>query len=160
MNDQASNQQPPLTQSTHEDSAHSGVNSNEIEQAVDSLKAMMVQVETLADSMKHWSTSTLNLFRLELKLNTKAVQQLMLTGFVFTLLAILFIVSFCICLGLISYQLSANPYLGIGVFLSSFAIVLGLLVWWQKKLVACLGFKQTTAQIKEGIHELSQKHTA
>ncbi|MDF4966893.1 hypothetical protein P3578_24520, partial [Vibrio parahaemolyticus] len=56
-----------------------------------------------------------------------------------------------------AYQLTANVYVAVGVFITSLGLALFALAWWQKRLVGFLGFKNTTEQLQEGWDALATK---
>lgn len=119
-------------------------------QIINGLRAIFSQIDELSTSLKSWSGSTRDLLLLEVKANVTAVAQIVVGGIVFALLAVLFVFSLCVAMGVVAYHLSAHLLLSMGVFLASLALVLATLIWWQKRLTHFLGFKNTTAQLQEG----------
>ncbi|GAJ72084.1 putative membrane protein [Vibrio sp. JCM 18904] len=115
------------------------------------MSSILAQLDQLTKSLKAWSGSTLDLFLLEMKVNVSAVRQILLCTVVFTLLSVLFVFSLCLASGgVVAYQLTANVYVAVGVFITSLGLALFALAWWQKRLVGFLGFKNTTEQLQEG----------
>ncbi|MDW6092540.1 phage holin family protein [Vibrio rhizosphaerae] len=129
----------------------------EAEQAVNSIRTILTQIEGLATSLKTWSDTTLDLFVLEVKTNIAAARQIVLCSIVFILLAVLFIFSLCLTAGIVTYDLTAHVLLSCGVFIGSLGLALFGLAWWQQRLTNFLGFKHTTEQLREGWDALSDK---
>ncbi|WNJ95578.1 phage holin family protein [Vibrio ruber] len=137
--------------------APTGADTQEIEQAVNGIQAILSQIEGLATSLKTWSNTTLDLFVLEVKTNIAAARQIVLCSIIFILLAVLFIFSLCLTAGIVTYYLTAHLLLSAGVFIVSLGLVLFGLAWWQKRLTTFLGFKNTTDQLQEGWYALSNQ---
>ncbi|CAM3058674.1 hypothetical protein QTO01_01445 [Vibrio mytili] len=134
-----------------------GAEEQDIQQTINGLNSIFSQLDTLTQSLKAWSGSTLELFLLEVKVNASAVQQLLLSAVIFTLLSVLFVFSLCLASGVVAYQLTLNVYIAVLVFITSLALALFALAWWQKRLVGFLGFKNTTEQLQEGWDALAKK---
>ncbi|ASA54822.1 phage holin family protein [Vibrio gazogenes] len=137
--------------------APDGAETQQVEQAMHRLRAILSQLGTLSTSVKTWSDATLDLFLLEVKVNVEAARQIVLCSIIFTLLSVLFIFSFCLTAGVVTYSLTANVLFGAGVFIVSLGLALVGVAWWQLRLTRFLGFKNTTVQLQEGWDVLSNK---
>lgn len=153
---QFTNQQPGSA-AADSGRAPSGAQEQDIQQTINGLSCILSQLDQLTQSLKAWSGSTLDLFLLEVKINASAARQILLCTIVFTLLSVLFVFSLCLASGVVAYQLTANVYVAVGVFIASLGLALLSLAWWQKRLVGFLGFKNTTEQLQEGWDALATK---
>ncbi|WP_253652117.1 MULTISPECIES: hypothetical protein [unclassified Vibrio] len=153
---QVTNQQPGSA-AADSGRAPSGEEEQDIQQTINGLSSILSQLDQLTQSLKAWSGSTLDLFLLEVKINASAARQILLCTIVFTLLSVLFVFSLCLASGVVAYQLTANVYVAVGVFIASLGLALLSLAWWQKRLVGFLGFKNTTEQLQEGWDALATK---
>ncbi|PFG45608.1 hypothetical protein ATG66_3904 [Vibrio sp. ES.051] len=154
-NEQPSEQPSSATENSGQ--APDGAEEHEVQQTINGLNSILLQLEQLTKSLRAWSGSTLDLFLLELKVNSAAAQQILLCAVVFTLLSVLFVFSLCLASGVVAYQLTTNVYVAVGVFIASLGLALFALAWWQKRLVGFLGFKNTTEQLQEGWNALATK---
>jgi ABC-type nickel/cobalt efflux system permease component RcnA len=71
-------------------------------------------------------------------------------------LLVLFIFSICVSVGIVSYSITHNMLIGVGLFLFTMSVVLVGLVYWQKYLMQFFGFKDTISQLKEGMDVISK----
>ncbi|WP_427982875.1 hypothetical protein [Agarivorans sp.] len=129
----------------------------QIEQAIKGLQALLSQISTLSSSLKTWSNSSLDLFLLEMKVNMAAARQIVLCSIIFTLLAVLFIFSLCVAAGLVTFHFTAHLLLSVAVFIGCLGLALSALAWWQLRLTHFLGFKNTTKQLQEGWYAFSNQ---
>ncbi|MDF5099218.1 hypothetical protein P3608_24985, partial [Vibrio parahaemolyticus] len=97
--------------------APDGAEEQDIQQTINGLSSILSQLDQLTQSLKAWSGSTLDLFLLEVKINASAARQILLCTIVFTLLSVLFVFSLCLASGVVAYQLTANVYVAVGVFI-------------------------------------------
>ncbi|TOB66026.1 phage holin family protein [Vibrio parahaemolyticus] len=137
--------------------ALNGAKNQEVEQAINGLRAILSQIDDLSTSLRTWSGSTLDLFLLEMKVNVAAARQIVMFSIIFTLLSVLFIFSVCLVSGVVTYHFTAQLLLSVGVFIVSLGLALVGLAWWQKRLTHFLGFKNTTDQLQEGWHAFSNQ---
>lgn len=130
--------------------APKGAQNHEITQTVNELRSLLSQFSNLSTTLKTWGGSTLELLRLEIKLNMAATSQVILCSIIFTLLSVLFLFSVCFALSLVTYHFTTQLLVSVGVFIASLGLTLVGLVWWQKRLTKFLGFKKTIDQLQEG----------
>ena len=131
-------------------------NSAEFSAQIDQLKAVFNRVSALSQEMGRWSESTLQLFLIEVQRNIVAAKQFIFCQLLFIPLLILFVFSVCVCAGGITYYFTDNLLAAIGIFLTTITSVLGGLAYWQKRLLKHFGFKDTIAQLEEGVNVIYQ----
>lgn len=137
--------------------APDGAESQNIEQAINGLRAMFAQLDELSSSLRAWSGATLTLFLLELKLNAAAARQIVLCSIIFTLLSVLFVFSVCLAAGVVAYHITSHLVLSVGVFIVALALALAGIAWWQKRLSHFMGFNHTNDQLQEAWHAFTEK---
>lgn len=63
--------------------ALNGAKNQEVEQAINGLRAILSQIDDLSTSLRTWSGSTLDLFLLEMKVNVAAARQIVMFSIIF-----------------------------------------------------------------------------
>jgi hypothetical protein len=142
---------------TADSRAQEQADTQQMEQAIKGLQALLSQTSALSTSLKTWSNSSLDLFLLEMKVNMAAARQIVVCSIIFTLLSVLFIFSLCLAAGLVTFHFTAHLLLSVVVFIGCLGLALSALAWWQLRLTHFLGFKNTTKQLQEGWYAFSNQ---
>jgi hypothetical protein len=124
------------------------------------LKGLWKELLKLQALTQQWSTSTLELFVLELTNSVAAFKRLIVCHVLFIGLLFLFLFSVPIGAGVVSYHFTLSLIIGYGTFMLVFALMLVGLVMVQKYLMQFIGFHYTKDQIKEGINVCTQRTAA
>jgi hypothetical protein len=132
------------------------VNSDEVNVKVEEIKDIFNKVSKLTQEVGQWSESTVQLFFIEILRNVAAAKKLFVCQLLFIPLLVLFIFSLCVCTGIMIYSITHSIFIGLGIFLLTMMLVLVGLIYWQKRLISFFGFKDTVAQLKEGIDVISK----
>ena len=136
--------------------AQSSLNSSEFKVKFDEFNDIFSKLSQLMKQAGDWSESTAKLFLLELTRNFSVIYKLFFLQTLFIPLLIIFILSLCVFLAIVSYSFYNSIVLSSGTFIISLFCVLSLLAYWQKKLSVFLGFGETVAQVKEGLDVITK----
>lgn len=131
-------------------------NSDEVNANVDEITDIFNKVSKVAQDIGQWSESTVQLFFMEVSRNVVVAKKLLVCQLLFIPLLVLFIFSICVSVGIVSYSITHNMLIGVGLFLFTMSMVLVGLVYWQKYLMQFFGFKDTISQLKEGMDVISK----
>jgi len=132
------------------------LNSEELNVKIDEIKDIFNKVSTVAQEVGSWSESTIQLFFTEVLRNVAAAKQFFVCQLLFIPLVVLFIFSLCVCVGIITYSLTASLLIAVGLFIFAMLLVLAGLIYWQKYLLRFFGFKDTVSQLKEGLDVIAK----
>jgi len=148
-----SNIKEPLSNnnSNEDTQADSRLNASQFNEQLDEFKELFNRVSILSQEVGRWSESTLQLFFLEVQRNMAAAKQFFFCQVLFIPLLVLFVFSLCICAGGVGYYFSHDLLVGMSMFLITISLTLVGLAYWQKRLLKHLGFKDTIAQLEEGV---------
>lgn len=131
-------------------------NSDEVNANVDEITDIFNKVSKVAQDIGQWSESTVQLFFMEVSRNIVVAKKFLVCQLLFIPLLVLFIFSICVSVGIVSYSITHNMLIGVGLFLFTMSMVLVGLVYWQKYLMQFFGFKDTISQLKEGMDVISK----
>jgi uncharacterized membrane protein YqjE len=147
MNDSTSSSEPSTKKKIVDDLSESASEVNEL----------ISEVFKLQSQMQQWSKSTFELFVLELVNSIAALKRIFVCHILFVFLLILFVVSLCIGVGVITYHFTASVVVSYFAFVLTLAIGLISNVLWRKRLNKFVGFSNTFGQIKEGANVFTQQ---
>jgi len=130
---------------------------DELSASANEFSALMKDFAQFQSQVQKWSTSTIELFWLELKSTFAGLKQLLLCHVLLLCLSLFFIISVCVGMGVVTYVLTANVLLSYAAFMGALSMVLIALIVWQKHVLQFMGFSNTLAQIKEGVDVFTQQ---
>ncbi|HBV77765.1 MULTISPECIES: hypothetical protein [Vibrio] len=129
----------------------------DIEQSASELNGLWKVFSQLQTQTKQWSTLTFELFLLELSNSIDVVKRLIVCQILFISLLVLFLFSASVGVGVVTYYFTASLIISYGAFLFALFVILAGLVRYQQYIMQFMGFKQTVAQIKEGLDVCTQQ---
>jgi len=129
----------------------------DLSESASEVNELISEVLRLQSQMQQWSKSTFELFILELANSITALKRIFICHILFVFLLILFVVSLCIGVGVVTYHFTASMVVSYFAFVLTLAVGLISNVFWRKRLSKFVGFSNTFEQIKEGSNVFTQQ---